>query len=451
MKSQRIRYALATTAGLTLLLTGCAPGSSGVKPEAEGQVVTDPEKMGEVTVEVLDTFTDEASPIGRWMTSVVASFEDAYPNITIDRRSENSNDVNSTLRLRISESSAPDVVPSNQGWSGVGDLASSGLLLNLDPYSDAYGWNDALPATILQQSMATADGSNIGQGSQYGMPINQGSFVTAFYNRELLDRLGLDVPKTFDDMVQALETAKAAGEIPIAMGTQDGSPATVVLLALQAAIGDGDAIRDFVFAKGASAADTGLEDAAAVYQEWVEKGYFTPDFAGVPSSDALQDFVEGEGLFAFWYSGYLPFPDQAQADRFGQFLLPRRDGGPLTAVGSSSQNFSVAANTKEADAAALFLDFLASPTAGEAATENQIIPMFGSFEATSDSPLLNDGIESLNLVTESDGYLPYFDWATPTMLDTLTVQSQRMFDGQTKPADIVEAVQANFDEFRATR
>jgi raffinose/stachyose/melibiose transport system substrate-binding protein len=451
MKSQSIRNAIATTAGLTLLLTGCAPGSNGVQPAAEGDIVTDPEQMGEVTVEVLDTFTDEASPIGRWMASVVDSFEDAYPNITIDRRSENANDVNSTLRLRISEASAPDIVPSNQGWSGVGDLASSGLLLNLDPYSEAYGWEDSLPVTILQQSMASADGSDIGQGSQYGMPINQGSFVTAFYNREMLDRLGLEVPETFDGMVQALQTAKDAGEIPIAMGTQDGYPATVLLLALQAAIGDGDAIRDFVFAEGGTAADTGLEEAAALYQEWVDAGYFTPQFAGVPSTDALQDFVDGEGLFAFWYSGYLPFPDQAQADRFGQFLLPRQDGGPLTAVGSSSQNFSVAANTEEADAAALFLDFLASPTAGEAAAANQIIPMFGTFEPDSDSPLLNDGIESLNAVTASDGYLPYFDWATPTMLDTLTVELQRMFDGQTKPDGIVDAVQANYDEFRATR
>ncbi|MGX5682494.1 ABC transporter substrate-binding protein [Schumannella luteola] len=438
-------------AALALILTGCVPGGTGPAPDADREVVTDPSQMGEVTVTVLDTFTDDASPIGRWMSSVVESFEAEYPNITIDRQSENSNDVNSTLRLRLSEASSPDIVPANQGWSGVGDLASSGLLLNLDPYSEAYGWPESLPDTILQQSMATSDGTDIGQGSQYGMPINQGAFVTAFYNREILDSLGLEEPQSWDDFEDALAAAKAAGEIPIALGTQDGWPASATLLAIQAAVGDGDAIRDFVFAKGGDAASTGLEDAAAIYQEWVDAGYFTPDFAGVPSSDAGQDFVEGTGLFTFWYSGFLPFADQEQADRFGQFILPRQDGGPLTAVGSSSQNFSIAANSQEADAAALFLDWMASPTAGEAAMDNQIIPMFGSFTPDTDSVMLNDGIESLNAVTEANGYLPYFDWATPTMLDALTVNLQLMFDGQGTPAQVVEAAQSNYDEFRSTK
>ena len=258
-------------------------------------------------------------------------------------------------------------------------------------------------------------------------------------------------PETYEDFTAALKAAKDAGEVPIALGTQDGWPASATLLALQASVGDGQAIRDFVFAKGADAAASGLEDAAAVYQEWVDAGYFTPDFAGVPSSDALQDFVEGTGLFTFWYSGFLPFADQAQGDGFGQFILPRQDGGALTAVGSSSQNFSVAANTQEADAAALFLDWMASATAGQAAMDNQIIPMFGSFQPDTDSPMLNDGIESLNAVTAANGYLPYFDWATPTMLDALTVNLQRMFDGQGTPADLVTAAQANDDEFRATK
>lgn len=449
MKSLKI--AAVPVAALALLLSGCVPGGTGPAPDEDREVVIDGSQMGEVTVTVLDTFTDDASPIGRWMASVVESFEAEYPNITIDRQSESGNDVNSTLRLRLSESNSPDIVPANQGWSGVGDFSSSGLLLNLDPYAEAYGWPEKLPDTILQQSMATSDGSNIGQGSQYGMPINQGAFVTAFYNRELLESLGLEKPESYDDFVAALAAAKSAGETPIALGTQDGWPASATLLAIQAAVGDGQAIRDFVFAEGGDAASTGLEEASAIYQEWVDAGYFTTDFAGVPSSDALQDFVDGTGLFTFWYSGFLPFADQAQGDRFGQFILPREDGGPLTAVGSASQNFSIAANTQEADAAALFLDWMASATAGEAAMDNQIIPMFGAFQPDTDSPMLNDGIESLNAVTEANGYLPYLDWATPTLLDALTVNLQLMFDGQGTPAQVVEAAQANYDEFRSTK
>ena len=442
----------ASAAILALALAGCAPGSAPSGGTDTGAIETDGTKMGEVTVTILDSFTDDASPIGRWMTSVVEQFEAEYPNITIDRDTQNSNDINATLRLRLADSATPDIVPANQGWSGVGDLAGSGLLLNLDAYSEAYGWEDALPDTILQQSKASTDGTNIGQGSLFGVPINQGAFITVFYNRAILEDLGLSQPTTFDEFTEAMDAALAAGIIPMQLGTQDGWPASATLLAIQAATGSGDSIRDFVFADGdVSAEATGLVESAATYQEWVEAGYFTPDFVGVPSADATQNFVDGEGLFCIWYSGFLPFADQAQGDQFGQFILPRVDGGPITAVGSSSQNFSIAANSDAADASALFLDFMASAAAGDAALENIIIPMFGTFEPNYDSALLNDGIVELNEVTASNGYLPYFDWSTPTMLDVLTQQLQLMFDGQVTPEDLAAAVQTDFDAFRADK
>jgi raffinose/stachyose/melibiose transport system substrate-binding protein len=94
---------------------------------------------------------------------------------------------------------------------------------------------------------------------------------------------------------------------------------------------------------------------------------------------------------------------------------------------------------------------MSSPEAGAFSINNQIIPMFGTFEATTDSPMLNDGLLILNRVTESDGYLPYFDWSTPTMLDVITQQMQLIFDNRANPDDLVDAMQANIDEFRLTK
>ena len=122
--------------------------------------------MGDVTLTVLDSFTDNASPIGLWMLDIVAGFEAKYPNIKIKR--ESVQDITTNLKLKLAdEKNTPDVVPANQGWAGVGDLSSNGLLLNLDAYDKAYGWSEKLPTTILQQSMASTDGKNIGQGSLF--------------------------------------------------------------------------------------------------------------------------------------------------------------------------------------------------------------------------------------------------------------------------------------------
>lgn len=436
---------------ISLALAGCAPGGSAPTGKSTGAVVTDPAKMGKVTITVLDSFTDSNSPIGKWMGDIESGFMKKYPNITVARKSENANDINSTLRLRLADQATPDVVPANQGWSGVGDLSSSGLLLNLDPYAQAYGWDKQLPKTIAQQSMASTDGKNIGQGSLYGMPINQGSFITVFYNRAGLDKLGLKVPTSLSGFEKSLSAAKAGGIIPMQLGSQDAS-ATPTLLALQDAYGDVGKILDFVYAtKTVKLSDTGMTEAANTYQKWEKSGYFPTGFAGVSSGDASQKFVDGSGLFYFYYSGFLPFADQAQADRFGTFLLPKADGSPLTATGSSTQNFSVAANSHAPDASALFLDYVASKEAGNIAIKQGIAPVLGEWKANTTSSLLNDGINELNKINSNNGYVPYFDWSTPTMLDTLNQQVALLLDNQTDGAGLVKAAQANYDTFRAQK
>jgi raffinose/stachyose/melibiose transport system substrate-binding protein len=449
---RRKQATAAIAMAFALVLTGCAPGSSDSESSTDSgtTVITDAALMGDVTLTVLDSFTDSASPIGRWMEAIVAGFEAKYPNIDVER--ESVQDITTNLKLRLSEANPPDVIPANQGWAGVGELSSSGLLLNLDAYEKAYGWNQKLPPTILQQSMATPDGKDIGQGSLYGVPINQGAFVTVFYNRAILAELGLSVPKTMAEFEAAMAAAKSAGKVPMALGTQDGWPASATLLAIQAALDSTANINNSVYATAdVKLADTALADAAAMYKNWADNSYFTKDFVGVSSTDAVQGFVDGTGLFCVWYSGFLPFKDQAQGDQFGQFLMPRADGGPLTGVGAASQQFSIAAKSDAPDAAALFLDYMSSPEAAQFSIDNQIIPMFGTFDANTNSPMLNDGLTTLNEVTASNGYLPYFDWVTPTMLDIITQQLQLIFGGKATPADLVNAMQANIDEFRASK
>jgi raffinose/stachyose/melibiose transport system substrate-binding protein len=47
--------------------------------------------------------------------------------------------------------------------------------------------------------------------------------------------------------------------------------------------------------------------------------------------------------------------------------------------------------------------------------------------------------------------LPYFDWATPTMLDVMTQQLQSLFGGKVSPKDVVAAMQKDYDTFRESK
>ena len=283
------------------------------------------------------------------------------------------------------------------------------------------------------------------------MPISQGGFITVYYNRAKMEKLGKSVPTTFDEFKAALAAAKSAGEVPMAIGTQDQWLSTTTLFALMNVFADKQKISDFVYGIGGSAADTGMKDAGTIYQEWAKSGYLPKNFAGTSGSDSGQAFVEGTGVFYFYYSDSLPFNNTTTANKFGTFLLPTADF-PLQATGASNQNFSIATKSTKADAAAAYLDFVSSQEAGEIAVKTGVMPFNGTFEATSSTgALLADELAELNAVQKTDGFVPYFDWASPTMLDTLGAQTQLLLAGKITPDQLVEACQKDYDAFRKTQ
>ncbi len=451
--SRRMFLGLAASA-VAIPIAGCAPGGSapaGGQSSAPSNVNTDPASIPEATITVMDTWTDKASMQSQWVTAVNAAFTAKYPNLKVKRNSATFDDINKTLKLKLSDASAPDVVPANNGWQGIGTFAKAGLILNLDAYAKGYGWDKRIPATIAKQHQVAPDGSAIGTGPFFGVGIAQGGFITVYYNRDKLEKLGKAAPTTFEEFKDALAAAKAAGEVPMAIGTQDQWLSTTTLFAVMNVFADKQKIADFVYGTGGTAADTGMKEAATIYQEWAKSEYLPKNFAGTSGSDSGQAFVEGTGVFYFYYSDSLPFNNTETANKFGTFLLPV-EGRPLQATGASNQNFSIASKSKNPDAAAAYLDFVSGQEAGDIALKTGVMPFNGTFEAPAGAgALLKDEIAELNAVQKTDGFVPYFDWASPTMLDTLGAQTQLLLAGKITPDQLVEACQKDYEAFRKTQ
>ncbi len=123
------------------------------------------------------------------------------------------------LDTLIAAKKTPDVFYA--GGAHFNKLASSGLLLNMDPYLES---NQAVdPSNVWKQGLDRYryDGKTVGQGSLYGLPKDVGPWALA-YNKDLFDKAGLPYPSakageyTWDDMVadaKKLTTANARGKI----------------------------------------------------------------------------------------------------------------------------------------------------------------------------------------------------------------------------------------------
>ena len=110
----------------------------------------------------------------------------------------------------------------------------------------------------------------------------------------------------------------------------------------------------------------------------------------------------------------------------------------------------ISARSEHPDVAAAFLDFLMSPAAAQQAADLGLVPALdpdvqvdpGSLSLTGESA----GAAALDA---DDGYVPYFDWSSPSMLDTISQNIQLVYAGKMTPEEFTAAVDADRDTFLA--
>jgi len=446
MNARTTRTALAVATGLAaaLVMTGCAPGGGGNVTTTPTDVSKNVADAGDVTLKLSDFW---GSAEEKWIVKLVGEFEKKYPNVKIERTREDWGQLTSTLNLQLQDPNGPDIATANNGWSSLGTLAKGHLVLNLDPYADLYGWKDEVPTTIARQNEFTTDFSTIGSGSWFATPVARTSLIGIYYNADKLKALGLQPPKTLDDLEAAAAKAKAAGQIPFSYSGVDGN--TAVLLGLQALYGSEKDINDFVYgSKDVDAPKTGLAKAATTLEKWNKAGWLTPNFQGIDYQTSLADFVDGKGLFRFEYTGSLGLSGD-QLNKFGYIQLPQVDGDSTVGVGAAPGAMVISSKSKHPDVAAAFLDFLMSKQAAQDAADLGLVPMLSADVKTPDMLSQRDEAAAAKTLDSDDGYVPYFDWSSPTMLDTISQNTQLLLAGKTTPDGFAKTVDADRDKFLA--
>lgn len=436
---------LAAVAAL-LALAGCGGKSSSTSTGASGEVVTDASQLGNVELTVWDQ--EVRGGQNDTMKALNAAFEEQYPNIKINRVAKSFTDLQSTLKLAASGPNPPDVVEANNGYSAMGPLVKANLLLPLDKYADAYGWNDRYSTGILKMNQFSADAKNFGEGNLYGLPMT-GEVVGVYYNKAKLEALGLEVPTTYEEFQTAVSKAKEAGEIPIQFGNLDKWPGIheyeeVMLQSL-----DKTTARDFIFGTGGGSTSFNTPetvDAATQLQTMAKDGSFTDGYAGLGYDPSWAQFGDGKGVFLISGSWLTSDLKKALGDDVGFFLLPPNSGGELTTLGGEGLPWAISSKTKNAAAAAAYLDFITNAESQQVAADNGQLTA-SKAEVTVPSGLDTEVYDEWTKANEEDAIVPYLDWATPTMYDTLTASIQELMAGKTTPQAFVDTVQTDYATF----
>ena len=118
-------------------------------------------------------------------------------------------------RTAVSGGGGPDIVVS-PGPSFVFELASAGLILPMDNYSDLNNWDDSFVDWAL--SLGLVD------GELYSLSTELETMIL-YYNKTLFEEYGWVIPDTMDDLMELAAQIEAEGIIPFSQGNAEWRPA----------------------------------------------------------------------------------------------------------------------------------------------------------------------------------------------------------------------------------
>ncbi len=437
----------AVVAGAVLAGCGGTPGSSNEgASEAPETVSTDISKAEPMT---LDVWTFETSREAL-LKAAGEAFTAKYPNVKVKVVLRDFSAYPSQVKLALSSDKAPDVVQGNLGWSLDGPLLQAGLIIDPTKYNEEYGWSERFPPEGRRILEFTPDGKTYGSGTLVGIAYTA-DIIGFFYNKEKLQQLGLEVPKSIEELEAAMQKAKDAGEIGLMMGNGDGTMALHTYFNVSNQMASGDTVRGIVYGEeGASFTDQGMVDGAAKVQEWVEKGFVPKGANGLAGDDAIARFSKGEGVFLSTGSWGAPQLGEAMKENVGFFLPPPVNAGDASrATGSFGAAYEIAAKGENPDVSAAFLDFLAGSEVAQMVAEAGDLPSFPL-----DSPVeprfgVDGEIQkAFEQVNEADGLIPYLDATTPTLgSEVIYPGMQDLVAGKVTPQALMEKAQADREAF----
>jgi raffinose/stachyose/melibiose transport system substrate-binding protein len=137
------------------------------------------------------------------------------------------------LDLLIAAGRPPDV--SSFDVQQVRRRAAAGHILSLSTsLGEDQEWRSRFPAAALK--LLSHDGAT------YAVPITQTAPVL-FYNTFLFQKLQLSPPRTFQELIRAVQALASAGVTPMAFGNNDGSSGTLLSQMILSRLGSADEVQ----------------------------------------------------------------------------------------------------------------------------------------------------------------------------------------------------------------
>ncbi|MGW3355530.1 ABC transporter substrate-binding protein [Streptomyces bungoensis] len=415
--------ALALAAGLTACGNGSGGGSSN---DGKIHVLVYGDASNKVERRIVDTFNK---------TSDVKAVLDTIPGADYQQK----------LQTIISTPQAPDVF-FNWGGGSIQPFVKAGLLMPLtdfvkkDPNLD----DKFLPAVF---------NSAVVDGKPYGVPMRGTQPVLLFSNKNVLDKAGVQPPKTWDELLTTVKQLKAKGVTPIALGGGDQWPTLMWFEYVYDRVAGPELFKKALAGDKGAWASADSKKALGMLKELVDAGAFGKNYDSVKYTTGASPALVASGKAGFELMGSWYYAQQQQdakdfaAKGLGYTTFPTVSGGkgdPSDVVGNTNNFYSVLKKTRHPEAVAKFLKLMYSDDFVKAQLSIGNLPTTTNtkqFLGQSASPAYSRF--QYDLVAKAASFQLSWDQAYPQSASTSMHQAvQQFFDGKLDADGFIKAMQA---------
>jgi len=379
--------------------------------------------------------------------AAVERFNKANPDSKITPTFFQNDAYKQKIKTSIGAAQGPTMI---WGWGG-GGLKSYVDANQVEDLTDWFSQNAAVKDKIFPSSFGAATVN----GKIYAMPIETVQPIVLFYNKKVFEKVGVQPPKTWNDIMALVPQFNSKGIAPFSLGGQSRWTNMMwleFLLDRQA----GSAVFDNVFAGKAGAwSDPAVLDMLTKVQTLVKENGFIKGFSSITADSNADQALLYTGKAAMMLHGSWSYGIQAseggdfvKSGGLGYMNFPTIEGGkgdPSNTVGNPGQYLSISSKaTPEAKETAK--KFFSTTLVDDAEVEGWIksggVPIIkGSDAKLGASP----DAEFLKFVYDTSANAKVFaqSWdqaLSPTAAETLLENIAKLFQLQITPQQWVDSM-----------
>lgn len=353
---------------LSLVLMGCGSNSADngasnadAKTQQEKtapQANEQPKESEQVVLRYWDTVND-ADPndyMNKWANENIKLFQEQNPNIKI----EFTNTTNGDQYLnKISTEMAANNVP---------DLFMTWVAGRLEPFVKAgrlAAMNDIINNnTVLKNAFNEGNlSSTTFDGKVYAVP-NEASGEIVYYNKELFTANSLEVPKTWDELLNAVKVFKGKGITPFALANKDPWLGTIPYMMIFDRINGPEEYEKTAFNKEKVFDTESYVKTGQYLYQLVEAGAYPKNFNSLEGGEGLEMFKAGKAAMIVSGAWDAPGFIEALGDKLGVFNwvdMPENKGKSTEDyLVTYNRAYAIGESSENKEAAAKFLEFMFS-------------------------------------------------------------------------------------------